>query len=203
MDISDITPETKLRKRGGKLIEPGQVTAIVPTRGNVDMSGIIASLEDAGYGQIIIADNSKLPIDLGIYARFQACYWAEHAVVYTNDDDVIFRKHAELLSRYQPGVLTTAYPQDYNIPWISTGAIFDKNLVKPTFDKYLARFEFDHFLTHKAADAVFCMLTPQVDVVPMEYEELAWAKDAGRVHTTDGWYERDRPEIWDRCMALK
>lgn len=185
------------------MIEPGQVTAIVPTRGDVDISLIRTNLEEAGYGEIIIADNSLLPNDLGIYARFQACYWAKYDVIYTNDDDVVFQHHSELLSKYKPGTLVSAYPQDYNIPWISTGAVFDKALVKPAFDKYLAAYPFDEFMTHKAADAIFCLLTPSVEVHPMPYVELEWAKAANRVHTQDGWYERDRPEAWNRCMALR
>ena len=184
------------------MIAPGQVTLVIPTRGNVDMSRILESVNSFGFGEVIVADNSKLPVDLGIYARFQACYWAQNDVVATVDDDVIFEKWPELLAHYKPGVLVSAYPQNFDIPWISTGAVFDKNLVKPAFDKYLTRYPFDHFLTHKAADAVFCLLTPY-EVHPMPYEELPWATASGRVHTSEGWYDRDRPEAWNRCVGLR
>jgi hypothetical protein len=184
------------------VIEPGQVTAIVPTRGNVDMSLILTNLEEQGYGEIIIADNSKLPVDLGIYARFQACYWAKHDVIYTNDDDVVFQNHADLLALYKPDVLVSAYPQNFDIPWISTGAVFDRALVKPAFDKYLQHYPFDEFLTHKAADAVFALLTP-FEVHPMPYVELPWATADGRVHTSPNWYDRDRPEARARCLAIR
>lgn len=184
------------------MIEPGQVTAVVPTRGNVDMSLILTNLEEQGYGEIIIADNSKLPEDLGIYARFAAALEAKYDVIYTQDDDIVFQHHRELLALYKPGVFVTAYPQNFNIPWISTGAVFDKALIKPAFDKYLAHYPFDHFMTHRAADAIFCLLTPY-EVHPMPYVELEWATADGRVHTSEGWYDRDRPLAWDRCLAIR
>ena len=185
------------------MIEPGQVTCVIPTRGDVDMTEILLSL--LPYGEVIVADNSLLPVDLGIYARFAAAMDAKFDVIYTQDDDIIFptENQAALLDLYKPGVVVSAYPQPWNIPWVSTGAIFDKALVEPAFEKYRAHYPFDEFLTHKAADAVFCLLTESVEVHPMPYVELPWATAAGRVHTSDGWYDRDRPLAWDRCHAIK
>jgi hypothetical protein len=186
------------------VIDKSQVTVIIPTRGNVPMDGILESLE--GFGQVIVADNSKLPEDLGIYARFAAIKDAEFDVIATQDDDIIFRHWEELLALYKPGVFVTAYPQPCDgpggIPWISTGAVFHKDLPFKAFNKYLEHYPFDHFLTHRAADAVFCLLTP-FEIHPMPYEELGWAKDDGRVHTSEGWYDRDRPLAWDRCLAIR
>jgi hypothetical protein len=184
-------------------LSASDVSAVVVTRGDVPLDDVLEPLSI--YGEVIVADNSKLPVDLGIYARFDAMAYAKFPIIYTQDDDIVFRNHEELLAHYKPGVLVTAYPQpcDNDIPWISTGAIFDKSLVRPAFQKYLQHFPFDHFMTHKAADAIFCLLTEKVEVHPMPYEELAWAVADNRVHTSEGWYERDRPEARDRCLRIK
>ena len=79
------------------------VSAVIPTRGDVDMTPILASLPpewellvwDNSHGVDIYAPGERafgvnLPIpDLGVYGRYAAIKHARFDLVFTQDDDVI------------------------------------------------------------------------------------------------------------------
>jgi hypothetical protein len=66
------------------------VTAIVVTRGDVDLSPIFDSFIAAGFGegQVYVWDNSKLE-DLAVYGRYAAIEHAKTDLIYVQDDDVV------------------------------------------------------------------------------------------------------------------
>lgn len=181
------------------MITPDQVSAVLVTRGDVDMTPILDTLP---FDDVIIWDNSVGP-DLGIYGRYAAIAEAAHDVIVTQDDDLIVTDWDSILAAYQPGVLTINYPQPWDIPWVARGAVFDRDLPSAAFGRYLASYDFDRLLTHRICDAVFALLTDQVNVIDVGSEDLPHGFHAGRVSTSEGWYDRDRPEAQRRCQALK
>lgn len=172
---------------------------MVPTRGDVGMDLILDSL--AMFDELIVWDNSQRE-DLGIYGRYAAIAEARNDVIVTQDDDLLVHGWIELLSSYDPDVLTVNYPEPWNIPWVARGAVFHRDLPSGAFGVYLAAHPFDHLFTHYICDAVFGLLTP-VNVLDLGSEDLPHCNAQGRISTSPGWYDGARPEAQRRCEALK
>ncbi len=181
-------------------LDPLNVSAVIPTRGDVDLTPILESLP---FQDVIVWDNSKRCRDYGIYARYAAIRQAKNSVVVTQDDDLLVPCWLEILAAYQPGVLVCNYPEPWDIPWVARGAIFDCDLPGRAFSKYLAKFPFDRYFTHRACDGIFALLTDDVVVIDEGSEDLPHGFAEGRVSTGGGWYDRDRPMIQQRCAELQ
>ncbi len=175
------------------------VSAVIVTRGDVDISQIVESLP---FSDIVVYDNSQRR-DQGIYGRYAGIREAKNEVVYVQDDDVLVSCFDELLAAYRPGVLTVNYPEPWDIPWVARGAVFDRDLPHVAFWRYDSMFERDHWFTHYGCDGVFALLTDRVNVVDFGSEDLPHGFAAGRVSTSPGWYDDKRPLIQERCDQLK
>lgn len=81
------------------MIEASKVSACIVTRGNVPLDDIIATLP---YDDIVIWNNAEKIADMKVYGRYLGMLEARHDVIYFQDDDVIFRHHAELLAAWEP-----------------------------------------------------------------------------------------------------
>lgn len=184
-------------------ITADKVSCVIPTRGNVDMTEILESLEAEGFGEIIVWDNSKRE-NLGIYGRFAAIAEAKHDVIATQSDDVVVTHWPEILDAYEPGVTVINYPQEWtnDIPWICCGTVFDKGTEKRVFDLYQTAYDLDDDLMFYIADGVFACLALPRKVLAYPYKELPWANDPGRVSTSPGWYDDKRQLIGARCAEL-
>jgi hypothetical protein len=182
-------------------ITADKVSVVIPTRGNVDMTEILDSLAAAGFEDVIVWDNSKRE-NLGIYARFAAIAEAKHDVIATQSDDVVVTHWDEILAAYEPGVVTINYPQDWDIPWICCGTVFDKGAEKKAFDLYFTAHEDDHDFRFFICDGIFALLALPRKVLAYPYKELPWANDSGRVSTERGWYDDKRQLIGARCDGL-
>jgi hypothetical protein len=184
------------------MIAPADVSVVIPTRGNVPMDEIVASLNDAGFVDIIVWDNSKRE-NHWLYARYAAIEEAKNDVIATHDDDVIVTHWPEILAAYEPGVVTISYPQEWDIPWVATGAVFDKESVKRAFDRYFLMFDDDDDFRKFICDGIFVELCGERNVLGFPYREMPWANDAGRISTEPGWYNDKRGMIRVRCDMIK
>lgn len=182
-------------------ISPDKVSVVIPTRGNVDMTEILESLEKAGFRDVIVWDNSKRE-NLGLYGRFAAIADAKHHVIATQSDDVVVTHWAEILEAYEPGVVTISYPQEWDIPWICCGTVFDKGMERAAFDLYFTQYEDDEDFRFFICDGIFALLALPRKVLAYPYKELAWANDADRVSTGGNWYDGRRTLIPERCNHL-
>lgn len=173
------------------------VSAVIVTRGDVDLSPILSSLP---FDDIVVWDNSQRE-DLGLYGRYAAIAEAKHEVIYTQDDDLVVPLAAELVDFYQPGRLTVNMPYSHDIPWPSRGSVFDRDLPEQVFARYRERFEVDRWFTHYGCDGIFCLLA-DTRVVDLGHENLAHAFTPGRISTSPGWYDEKRPLIVERAQAV-
>jgi hypothetical protein len=173
------------------------VSCVIPTRGDVDLSPILETLP---FDDVIVWDNAERE-DLGIYARYAAIAEAKHDIVVTQDDDVIVTCWPELLAAYEPGILTVNYPEPWDIPWVARGAIFDRDLPARAFDRYWAAYPDDDLFRRYVCDAAFALLTP-TRVIDEGSVDLPHGFADGRVSTSPGWYDDRRPEIQRRCLQL-
>lgn len=181
------------------MIDASDVSAVLVTRGDVDLAEIIESLP---YDDIVVWDNSKRT-DHGIYGRYAGIREAKNPIIYVQDDDLLVTCHEKLLAAYQPGVLTVNYPQPWDIPWVARGGIFDSDLPGKAFGRYLAAYPFDRYFTHYACDGIFALLTDQVEVIDEGSVDLPASLRPGRVSTSPGWYDNYRPLIQERCNPLR
>ena len=163
------------------------------------MTEILDSL--AVFSEVIVWDNSKRE-NLGIYGRFAAIKEARNKVIATQSDDVVVTHWPEILAAYEPGVVTINYPQEWDIPWICCGTVFDKGLEQKAFDRYEAVYELDDDFRFYICDGIFATLADPRKVLAYPYKELPWANDSGRVSTEPGWYNDKRDLIPARCQGL-
>ena len=177
------------------------VSCCLVTRGYVDMTEILDSLP---FEDVVVWDNSDPSRrDLGIFGRYAAIAEAEHDVIVTQDDDLIVDDWEAVLRRYEPGALFCNYPEPWDIPWVARGAIFDHDLPKRAFSRYLTRYAFDRDFTHFMCDAVFGLLTERVQVEAVSpSRDLEHAFVGERISLSPGWYDGYRPEAQRRCATL-
>lgn len=130
-------------------INPDRVSAILVTRGDVDLSLILAELDI--FDDIIIWDNSERE-DLKTFGRYAAITEARHPVVYFQDDDIIvYRSTIEgLLAAYEPGVMLAnmspgwvAGRDLHDSVFVGAGGLLDRDIPDRALAKYDQMFERD------------------------------------------------------------
>lgn len=201
--IPDIRGKHKRRRRVP--ITPKDVSAIIVTRGDVDLR---PCLETLPYDDVIIWDNSKAGYDYKIFGRYAAIPAAKHSVVYWQDDDVIFHHHKELLGSYRPGVAIANMDEawvrgaGYNdhTALFGAGSVCDAHLPSEVFSKYLAQHPWDDDLLTEC-DFAFGTLVDW-DRVDLGYEVREFADAPNRLYLQPGQMERKWRMI-NRCLEMQ
>lgn len=182
------------------------ICAVIVTRGDQDLSPILATLHQ--YGETIIWNDLERGSQ-GCYGRYLAAKETERPVVYYQDDDLIFTAHDALLELYEPGRMVVNMPS----PWYETcgydqlrqalvgaGSLVDRDLPDAALERYLTEYPADDlFLNY--VDVVVGMLTPHTRV-DLGYEVLPHASAPGRIYTTPGAADRKR-EMQRRVLRLR
>jgi hypothetical protein len=183
-----------------------EVSAIIVTRGDVDLAPILATLP---YGEVVIWDNSERERDAKTFGRFLAIAEAKNDVIYFQDDDVIFTEHEQLLAAYEPGQLTANMPS----PWyeecsydvfrcalVGAGSLVPRDLPWEAFQRYLAEWpEDDLFLDY--CDFVHGILTSSRRF-DFGYTILPHASAPNRIYTQPGAYER-KMSVIERAIEIR
>jgi hypothetical protein len=98
-------PSETAQNRSGTL-SPDDVSAVLVTRGETDLSTILESLP---FKDVVIWDNSKRE-DFQVYGRFAAIAEAKNDIIYVQDDDCVVTCIGALLAAYTPGIITLNMP---------------------------------------------------------------------------------------------
>jgi len=110
------------------MIDADQVTAVIVTRGDVDLDPILATLP---Y-EVVVWDNS-VETDLKVYGRYAAIMRVRTPLVYFQDDDVIFIAHRQLLDEYDTqsagGHVTDTIVANMDAAWVASGHYEDMVMV--------------------------------------------------------------------------
>lgn len=179
-------------------IDPANVSAVLVTRGNVDMAPILDSLI---FDDVVVWDNSKEKIDQMTYGRALATQLTKHEVCYSQDDDIIHspENQLRLCAEYQPGVLTGCMWEEWSygafkqgilggysdLVFAGSGSIYHADLPHIAAERYLKHFPFDDFF-RLWADTIIGILAPnrQID---MRFEERPEGNDDYRMaHLPNG-----------------
>lgn len=179
------------------------VSVVIPTRGDQDLSEIIASL--VGFREVLIWNNAERQ-NLSVYARYAMIEEAQSAVIMTQDDDCVIDDEGidVLLNAYQPGVLTANMPARFRHDFyrehclVGFGAIFDRNLPAQAFDRFFAssRQSRDDPLFLRICDVVFTALSTR-HLVDVSHTDMPWASNPERM-----WKQPDHQSSRSHMLKL-
>lgn len=166
-------------------------TAVIVTRGDVDLTPVLKSLPKAW--PVVIWDNAKRDQDLKVYGHFAALAEVKTEFVYMQDDDAICPARA-VLKAWKPakhGDVILTNVGDGDTPWISWGAIFRRDLPDAAISRYVDAYGMDDDVL-LWCDLIFATLTPWVNV-DLGVEHLPHARAANRMCMLPTHYqEQDR-----------
>ena len=155
-------------------LPPCSVSAVIPSRGDVDCSGIVARLRACPE-----IDDIEIVVGDSVFNRYLGAGRAQHHVVYSQDDDCLTDAGA-VIAAYRPGVIVNAMTPEHaaqypgRITLVGFGAIFDRDLIRCLDD-----WERDELFLREC-DRVFTALN-QCEFVFPEIEILPRASDARRL----------------------
>lgn len=182
------------------------VSAVLVTRGNTDLAPVLDSLI---FDDVVIWNNALEPVDMKTYGRALAVCSARHAVIYSQDDDVIHtpENQAAIVAAYQPGVLTGCmWPEWSNgaraqgiehgyddLVFAGSGSVYDADLPNRAASRYLEHCPYDEFFL-LWADTIIGVLTPnrQLDI---RFDALPEAEADYRMCNQDGFTEQKTEAI--------
>lgn len=181
------------------------VSAVIVTRGNVDLTPIVKTLP---YSELIVWNDLERG-SKGVYGRYLAAQEAANEIVYFQDDDVLFTAHEELLAAYEPERITGNMPSPWyehmsydrlGIVLVGAGSLMPRELPWPAFARYLAAWPEDD-LFYDYCDFINGGLSPGMRVdLGYEISEIAIAP--GRINTrADGPLRREL--ILQRMLELR
>jgi hypothetical protein len=199
------------------------ITGIVVTRGDVDLSEILESLEsldqvivwENGYGARELVDGRLMPSyegrmsDVAVYGRYLAIEWAAHDLIYVQDDDCIVPVEGVIATALQPGFDLTRtivanmpesrwrdYPDSCLVGW---GSVFHRDLPGAAF----RRFSPDNIPAfYRECDVVFTVLTPSVKV-DAGFRHLPWAEDPARAMFKRPDRAPERARVYELARAVR
>jgi hypothetical protein len=131
------------------VIEPGDVTAVLVTRG--DQPEMIRRIQDSLiFDDVLVWDNSVRP-DRKTAGRYWALDLGTRHVVYFQDDDVIVPADTQrrLVQEYMPGVVIANYGHGENdggygdLPLVCGGAVLDCDLPWAAANRYFEHYPLD------------------------------------------------------------
>jgi hypothetical protein len=155
-------------------------TAVIVTRGDVDLTPVLESLEPVFGERIVVWDNSKRPADMRVYGYFTGMGEVGTEYVYTQADDTIVDAQALLDAWTEDDkdrvLLNVA---DGDTPWISFGAVFRKDLAIDAISTYLDTYEFDDDVL-KWCEVILLNLVPWRNI-DLGKKDLPWHVAANRM----------------------
>lgn len=183
------------------MIHPAQVSAVLVTKGDVDLSEILDSIRSAGVHDIVVWNNAERDRDLSCYGRYAGIVDARNLYVFHQDDDLI-APVGEILACYDPvkddRVIVANNRPDESWPLTAMGTLFRRDLAD-CFQPYIDAYgEDDDF--YRVSDVVFAYMNAYRRIT-VGYRDLPWAATPERMHLQpDHYVVRERAR--DRTLAL-
>lgn len=193
-------------------MKASDVTAVIVTRGDVDLTMIAQSMPK-DIARLVIWDNSREVVNLGVYGRYAALERAETNVCFVQDDDCLINVSA-IIEAYEPGRIVANMPQsrwnDYpDSALLGWGSVFDKDLPPSAFHCFGSRASLLNEIDWRGAinvfrrtcDVIFSALTPRT-VIDVGFAHLVWAETPDRMHKQSG-HKQERDEILAECRKIR
>jgi hypothetical protein len=188
------------------VLSPADVTAVLVTRGDVDLGVIFDTLI---FPEVVVWDNTKAN-DLKAFGRYAAMqFQVTTPYVYTQDDDCIVspEAQAQLLGAASPDAIVCNMPSDHGLghprlKLLGWGSIFETRLPFVAFQRWL---EAGHEVTSDdflvvGADIIFPCLTFGVRY-DLGHEERPFSHESNRTHNQHG-YAETKQRFYEACGEL-
>lgn len=169
------------------------VSAILVTRGDVDLTRIIDSLP---FADITIWNNAaRNREDLKTFGRYAAIPEAKNDVLFLQDDDILLPPESiqGLLAAYEPGMIVAnmsdAWAHNRGMTdsvFVGAGAILDKNIPGEAFARYDQLYPRDE-LFHYYPEAIVS-IPSRIKRVDLPLEVLPWGYAPNRMNAQP-WFE--------------
>lgn len=186
-------------------ITPSQITAILITRGDIDLTPVLESLYtfhpvcEEGFHDVLVYDNS-LNLDYKVFSRYLAAQMVHTEYVYVQDDDCIIDLAHYPWDQVAPSHVLCNMPQAYRrnytgrVQLVGFGAVFSKALIRPVFEEHNRNFCQDELL-YLECDRYFTGRSKCV-LVDVEVKHMAWAEGEDRMYRqADHGKRRESMEI--------
>src|SRR5687767_9179705 len=180
------------------MVTPDQVTGVIVTRGDVDLTEILESLPF----RTIVWDNSQVD-DLVVYGRYRACRDVMTPLVYFQDDDCVVEDPMAIVAAHEPGHVVCNMPSEFRHDFyaehalIGFGAVCEPWLPFRLFNRFVNGVE----ALHRDCDIVFTALTPRI-LVDVPVRNLSWATGPDRLYRQEGHVAK-RAEILRLALAVR
>lgn len=171
---------------------PSEVSAVIPTRGDVDLALVLDSLI---FDDVVVWDNSIESRDAKTWARTLAIGRAKHPVIWSQDDDIVHtpENQQRIIDSYEPGMLTGCMWPEWSegaraqgiedgyddLVFAGSGSVFHRSLPSHHATAYFEHYPFDDFF-RLWADTIIGVLAPtkQLDI---RFEALPCAELPNRM----------------------
>jgi hypothetical protein len=172
------------------------VTAVIVTRGDVDMQPVLDSLV---FPEVRVWDNSKSDTDQMTYGRLLSALRAETEVIYSQDDDIVHspENQMQILAAYSPTKLVGCMWKDWSdgarqqgiengyddLVFPGSGSISQRSLWTDAHGRYLQHYPHDDFF-RMWSDTIIGVISPTIQL-PLRFEELDWGNNTNRMAWMD------------------
>jgi hypothetical protein len=188
------------------LLRASEVSAVIVTRGDVDLSPVLDSLP---FEDVVVWDNARRERNLGVYGRYAAIAEAKNDVIYAQDDDCVLEDFDALLAEYVSGSITANMPADHaaggtdysDSALIGWGSLFARHLPFAAFERYAVKYPIDDDVFHRTCDVVFSVLTPHKRC-DIGFEHLPHAYADNKMYRQSGNYQ-ERLEVLRRARRVR
>ena len=176
------------------------ISAVIVTRGNVDLSPILDSLP---FADVVVWNNRERD-DLSVYGRYAGISEAKGDRIYVQDDDAVIDVE-RLLAEYRDGERLCNMEAEHPVPYpdsslVGWGAIFPREDPGKAFLRYGAVHATDSDEFYRCCDVVFTSLAP-FRRVDLGRKNLPHTADSDRMHRQANFYA-ERQGMTERCLAL-
>lgn len=175
------------------MLRPPRVSAVIVTRGDVDLTPVLDSLI---FSDVVVWDNSKEPVDQMTYGRVLALERAKYPIVFSQDDDIIHSRENQIrivYEGYQPGVLTGCMWPEWSagakaqgiengyddLVFCGSGSVYDKSVPLDAIAQYLEHYPEDDFF-RLWCDTIVGVIAP-INHLPIHFDALPCAEDETRM----------------------
>lgn len=169
------------------------VSAVLVTRGDVDVSRILGAL--TVFNDVVVWDNSKRE-DWRLFGRYVALTECERDIVYFQDDDIYVPPSTieGLVAAYEPGVITANMSEGWaggrdmlDAVQVGAGAVLDRSIPGRAFAKYDTMFPRDD-LFYLYTDTLVA-IPSRIRRVDLPLEVLDWGYAPNRMNALPDFAE--------------
>jgi len=177
-----------------------KISALIVTRGNLTSEQLAEVCEPLKcFDELIIWDNSKQPIDFKPLGLYVAAGLTKNELLYVQDDDLVVSNPEFIAAKHCSGRIVCNMGKDYQAQYINKpdklmgfGSVFEKALIRPTFERYFKHFQLDKVSLREPNRIFTALNSDKIDLVDIPITHMPYASDDNRL-----WKQPDHGAMRD------